>query len=413
MPASSAHSVPATCRTAGAASALPGASEALRGKRVIMLHVCLEMGGAERQSLHLARYLQERCGADVEMWGLQSGGAVARVCEDLGIKWKVVPFEWPAGNVRRIRDLAGFACRLRRARPDVLMPYTVIPNVACGLVWQWTGASRCIWNQRGILDPYISFRWQTLAARRASCLITNAAHTAASLVDQLGVDPRRIRVVNNGIDLELLGTAAASIDWREELGIPAESFVACKLARISTAKDHATVLRAWHKVVVGLNRTGPAPVLLLAGRLDDAADAAKSLAFDLELGRSVRFLGHVSDVNGLLRAADLAVFASPAEGCPNGVLECMAAGLAVAATDDPGIREAVGPDNEHFLVPQGDADALAELIIDLARHRDERIAAGRANRQRVVRHFSYDRMCQATADLMAAPEWRKDRRCAE
>ena len=38
---------------------MPGASEALRGKRVIMLHVCLEMGGAERQSLHLARYLQE------------------------------------------------------------------------------------------------------------------------------------------------------------------------------------------------------------------------------------------------------------------------------------------------------------------------------------------------------------------
>lgn len=413
MPASPASPVPATLRPTATASALPGASEAIRGKRVIMLHVCLEMGGAERQSLHLARYLQEQCGANVEMWGFQSGGAVARACDDLGIKWKVVPFEWPPGNVQRIRKLTGFARRLRRAGPDVLMPYTVIPNVACGLVWQWTGAARCIWNQRGILDRYISFRWQTLAARRASCLIANAAHTAASLVDQLEVDPRRVCVVHNGIDLGLLGTAGESIDWREKLEIPADSFVACKLARISTAKDHATVLRAWRKVVDGLECTGPAPVLLLAGRLDDATDAAKSLAFDLELGRSVRFLGHVSDVNGLLRAADLAVFASPAEGCPNGVLECMAAGLAVAATDNPGIREAVGPDNEHFLVPQGDADALAELIVDLAGHRDERTAAGRANRERVARHFSYDRMCQATVDLMAAPEWRKDRRCAE
>lgn len=413
MPASTVGPTSATCRLTAEANALPDTGEALRGKRVIMLHVCLEMGGAERQSLHLARYLQEQCGADVEMWGTRSGGVVARLCSQFGIAWQVVPFEWPASRIGKIRGLSGFAQRLRRASPDVIMPYTVVPNVACGLVWKWTGAARCIWNQRGVLDHHISLRWQAMAARRASCLIANAAHTAASLVEQFRVNKDYVHVVRNGIDLESLDAMGAPIDWRKELGISGKSFVACKLARISTAKDHATVLRAWRRVVDELDYTGPAPVLLLAGRLDDAADAAKSLAFDLELGRSVRFLGHVSDVYGLLRAADLAVFASPAEGCPNGLLESMAAGLAVAATDDPGIREAVGPDNEHFLVPQGDADALAELIIGLARHPDERIAAGRANRQRVARHFSYDRMCQATVDLMAAPEWRKDRRCAE
>jgi glycosyltransferase involved in cell wall biosynthesis len=377
-----------------------------------MVHVCLEMGGAERQSLHLARFLQDRCGAEVEMWGLRSGGTVAELCDRHGIAWRIVPFTWPAGNLRKVRDLSRFAWQLRKARPDVLMPYTVVPNAACCLVWPWTGAARCIWNQRGVLDQYVSLRCQGVAARRAPCLIANARHTARSLVEQFHVDPQRVHVVHNGIDLDLLG-ARSGADWRHKLGIDSGAFVACMLARLSVDKDHATLLRAWRRVVDRMAADGPAPVLLLAGRAVDTMEISKALAFDLQLERSVRFLGHVDDIPGLLQSADLAVFSSPAEGCPNGLLECMAAGLPIAATDNEGVREAVGPANERFLVSPGDAEAMAELILELARRGDERMRAGRENRERVASQFSYAGMGEATARFMAVPEWLRTSPCVE
>ena len=126
----------------------------------------------------------------------------------------------------------------------------------------------------------------------------------------------------------------------------------------------------------------------------------KALCFDLGLGNSVRFLGFVDDVPGLLGAVDLCVFSSKAEGVPNGVLEAMAAGLAVAAIDDPSIREALGPEGDPWLAPPGDPDALAALILDLAAHPETRERLGDANRERIQAEFSVRAMCEQTSSLI-------------
>ena len=118
--------------------------------------------------------------------------------------------------------------------------------------------------------------------------------------------------------------------------------------------------------------------------------------------RSVRFLGQVRDVSGLLQSVDLGLFASPIEGSPNAVLECMAAGLAVVGTDIPGIREAVGPDGAPYLAPPEDADRFAELVLLLARDAERRAQAGRANRRRIENCFSPRQMGARMASLCAA-----------
>jgi glycosyltransferase involved in cell wall biosynthesis len=94
----------------------------------------------------------------------------------------------------------------------------------------------------------------------------------------------------------------------------------------------------------------------------------------------------------LLAAVDVGVFSSRTEGCPNGVLECMAAGLAVAGTDIPGIREALGPEGLPFLAPPGDEERLAEAILDLAESPALRARAGAANRERIRREFTVEGM---------------------
>jgi glycosyltransferase involved in cell wall biosynthesis len=127
----------------------------------------------------------------------------------------------------------------------------------------------------------------------------------------------------------------------------------------------------------------------------------KTLAYDLDLGPSVRFLGHVADIPSLLGAVDLGVFSSQLEGCPNGVLECMAAGLAVVATDIPGVREAMGSQNDGILAIPGDFGDMASKITRLALDPALRTRYGSANRERVQQLFGVDRMCLETAALIA------------
>ena len=106
---------------------------------------------------------------------------------------------------------------------------------------------------------------------------------------------------------------------------------------------------------------------------------AKGLALDLGLRGHVRFLGDVDDIGGLLGAVDLAVFSSRSECLGRGATEPMLAGLPVAGTDIPGIREAVGDHGQAFLAKPGDHSGLADVILRLAGDPAMRVRVGRAN----------------------------------
>jgi len=161
------------------------------------------------------------------------------------------------------------------------------------------------------------------------------------------------------------------------------------------------LLHAWRKVVTEFDNNGRSPLLVLAGRHDGAYESLAALAAELKLDGTVRFAGQVSDVAGLLGAADVSVFSSRSEGCPNAVLESMAAGLPVAGTDIEGIREAVGPTGVPFLSAAGDAESLASVLLKLAADPDLCARNGARNRERVHEHYDVLRMCRETVDVLA------------
>ena len=179
------------------------------------------------------------------------------------------------------------------------------------------------------------------------------------------------------------------------------TFVACMVGNLHAAKDHLTLLRAWQLVVDRLEPLGKKPVLLLAGRLDSMADRVKALAFDLRLHDSVQFLGLVEDIAGLLEAVDLGVFCSPKESCPNGVLECMAVGLPVVASDIAGVREVVGESGLAHLAPPEDAVTLAERIVGLAMNPALCESLSKINRERIATHYSIERMGESMTKIIA------------
>jgi glycosyltransferase involved in cell wall biosynthesis len=350
-------------------------------KRVVFVLGNLELGGAERQALILARYLVEQEHADVEVWGFNHGGPVAAICEHHGIKSRVV------NKSEQLR----FAELLRKARPDILLPYTLIPNITCGLVWEQSGARLCVWNQRdeGIFDadPALQLR----AAQQTPLFISNSQAGARYLIEKLNVDTAKMHVIPNGIEV-----AQPQLDrraWRKRLEIDETSFVACMIANLHANKDHATLLRAW-RIVVDRKRDA---VLVLAGRHYGAYESLVKLTNELGIADHIRFAGQVSDVAGLLSGVDLGVFSSRSEGCPNGVLECMAAGLAVVGTDIEGIREI----EIQFLAPPGNAERFAEMTLKLADDPHLRTTAGARNQVRVKERYNAPRMCEEIVALLS------------
>jgi glycosyltransferase involved in cell wall biosynthesis len=356
----------------------------------------LELGGAERQALILAKHLVQHEQASVEVWGFNKSGPVAQICEQIGVSWRIVPFPFKGGRVTRLIGLARVAMSLRRARPDLLLPYTFVPNVICGLVWKWVGARACVWNQRdeGRM-PFVA-DWARSAARRTPMFVSNSEVGAEFLRADLGVDSSKIRVIENGVSVtQPLEDRSA---WRAQLEIDDECFVACMVANLHENKDHRTLLRAWKDVIAAFD--GREAVLVLAGRHDGAYESLASLSQHLKLNGHVRFAGQVLDVPGLLSAVDLGVFSSVNEGCPNGVLESMAAGLAVAGTDIDAIRSVVGPSGSEFLAPPNDHEALAGVIMKLANDSGLRVTIGAENRQRVSERYTAARTCERTVAVL-------------
>ena len=147
------------------------------------------------------------------------------------------------------------------------------------------------------------------------------------------------------------------------------------------------LLRAWSTAAAGRSVS-----LLLLGEGPEEA-ALRSIA-----GPGVTFTGRVEDIAPYLKAADLFVLPSATEGLSNALLEALAAGLAVVATDVGGARDVVEDTVGGRLVPPNDAEALAEALAALLEGTALRAAYGRAGRERVVDEYSL----VSVADRLAA-----------
>ena len=116
--------------------------------RIIIVLDTLELGGAERQASILARDLKAQ-GCHVEVWGFTNGGATTEIWDRHEIPWHYVRLR-ERSSLKQI--LSNFGTQLQRARPDVLLSYTMSPNLVCALVWRSVPSARlCIWNQCDVL----------------------------------------------------------------------------------------------------------------------------------------------------------------------------------------------------------------------------------------------------------------------
>jgi glycosyltransferase involved in cell wall biosynthesis len=214
----------------------------------------------------------------------------------------------------------------------------------------------------------------------------------------------RIEFTPNGVEEPKLSVGST---WRERLRLRPEEALVVKVANVTGFKDHLTLLRAW-KIVQDHWHGADRPLLALAGAcyFDELYNNCLRFVRESRIETTVRFLESIPDVPALLQVSDIAVFSSRNEGMPNGVLECMAAGKPVIASDLPGVRDALGASAADALVTPGDADGFARSLLELLRNNEKRQSWGAQNLARIRSEFSIQRMAErhleVIRDVMAA-----------
>ena len=228
----------------------------------------------------------------------------------------------------------------------------------------------------------------------ADGLVSVSGFVKDCLVENEGFPRRRVRVVYNGIAAETFDASEGRAAVRVSQNLSADDPVIGIAARFAPVKDHATLLRAFADVV----RERPNAKLALAGDGETRA-AMERLAGELGIAASCRFLGVRRDVPALLASWDVFCLSSLSEGTSVTILEAMATGLPVAATDVGGNPEIVRNGETGFLTPRGDAPALGRAILDLLRDPKRARRFGDAGRTLARERFTIDRMTQKYREL--------------
>jgi glycosyltransferase involved in cell wall biosynthesis len=216
------------------------------------------------------------------------------------------------------------------------------------------------------------------------------------LAEHEGCPATKVRVVPNGVDVERFHPRWSDPALREELQLPEGAPVAGIVAALRPEKNHELFLRA--AALVG-EQVPEARFLIVGdgprrGQLEDLA--RKLLPAD-----AVCFLGTRGDVPEVVSLTDVVLLTSHMEANPVSVLEAMAAEKPVVATRVGSVPETVIDGQTGFLAEPGDARGIADRVVELFGDPERAARMGRAGRERVVAHWSVERMVRGYEDLIS------------
>lgn len=354
-----------------------------------MLQVC----AVDFTAYHLLGALIRGCrdaGWDVE-FACADGPFAARLRAE-GIPHRVTPISRSVSPVRNLAATLLLAASVRRLAPDVIHTHTPMGGIVGRAAAVLGGAAVVVHTFHGL--PFAGGRltWaervflmiERALARRTTHFFSQAVGDVERAV-RLGIADRgRITVIGNGVDVgRFRPDETDRLAVRRELGVGHEDVIVIAVARLVREKGLLDLADAGLR----LRTRTTVHVILVGDALEsDRTRIVRELdAHEVRRSERVRWtrLGHRDDVARLLRGADLFVLPSYREGLPRSVIEALASGLPVIATDIPACRELVDG-SVGRIVPVGDPGALAEAIGSLADDPGLRLQMGAIARDRAL-----------------------------
>ncbi len=357
-----------------------------RPLRLLWLIDSLTVGGAESLVVpFVRRHDRSRIHLSVGCLTTISGNAIEQELQGDNV---------PMVNLgaRNLRDIAAFRRLLRYIRTEkidlihahlayaatwaaVASRITGVPSLASLHVAPPTGGRQEI---RDRLMRFALNRWSSAVVAVSGALRDDYLATGS-------LDRSKVWVVHNGIDIHRFqpdrGRSRANVE--REFGIAPGAPLVATVSVLRPGKGIEVLLDAVPLIVARV----PAAHFLIVGDGPMRREWSE-LAQRLGIEHRVHWAGHRSDVDSILPAADLLVHPTLADAFPTVLLEAMAAGLPVVASQVGGIPEIVEPGGTGTLVPASNPEALASAVVDLLMHGDARAGMGRRAREIATQRFS-------------------------
>ncbi len=346
--------------------------------RVAVVASSLRLAGAEKQTVYLTRALLE-AGTDVRFFHVGEDGYYEPVLRQMGI---------PIARIyRRNRPLAILA-RLSKAlyefRPVVVFAPQFGDLLQGGLAGRLCQALTLGGlRSDGFYELNTEGRRSRWMLRLAHGLIANSRRARQNLAS-CGVDPSRIRILPNVLDLR-------EFDERRKMPLPfpfsSDRLVAVAVGSLLPCKRFDRFLKA----LALARRQAPALLGVIAGADCGSRPALEREAKELGLGPDqLVFLGECANIPALLARAGFLVLCSEYEGFPNVILEAMGAGVPVITAPVGDAERIVVENQTGFVVAGAQVEAMAERMVELGLSPTTRARLGAAGRRRVEREYEYE-----------------------
>jgi glycosyltransferase involved in cell wall biosynthesis len=355
-------------------------------------------GGSERQALQLARIQREAGRNQIHLACFNGEGSLRSEADALG--FHSIP-EFPLHSfhdLHTVRQLGRFARLLVQLRIDVIQTHDFYTNVFGMAAGALSRTRVRIAARRETLGCRTSAqrKLEHGAYRLSHAIVANAEAVRNQLIVE-GVRPEKITTVYNGLDLKRV-IPRQGFDPDECLrsfGLPSDhQFVTLVANMRHPVKDHPTFLRAARRILKEAPQTG----FILAGE-GELVGEIQNLAGELDIRDQTFFVGRCDRLAELLAISNVCVLSSLAEGFSNSILEYMAAGRPVVATEVGGAREAIVEGETGYLVPPGNYEQLADRVTSLLLSSAKATDMGARGRQLVEEKFSCENQLRRTQDL--------------
>lgn len=369
-----------------------------RGRRLVLVIDTLFWAGAETQLRHLAIGLR-KLGHEVTLVAIADATSYVADLEEAGVELRVLGVKGRIGKlgavprltrIAREADLVhctgwdaslwGRLAAIAARRPAVVTEHTAGRDFQVSR----SGASR---------ERLIALHNRALDRFTYATVVV--AETQVPLLESEGVRPESIVRIPNAVPLtELRERAGQGLD-RAELGLPEDSRLIVHAARFTPPKGQAVTLRA----VSRLRETQGDVRVLFAGAGPEEEKVRRQAT---EMGADwATFLGSRDDVPALLRGADLAVLPSTAEGLPMSLIESMAVGTPVVATDVGDVRWLLETTGGGLCVEREDEEAFTRACGRMIGDPDLRRRLGEAGSIGAI-EFDAPRMAERYAEVLEA-----------
>lgn len=365
-------------------------------KNVLQFIGSFHQGGSERQAVQLTRLLHEDKTHKIFVATLNNEGVLKGEMEQFGFsnipEFKLTSFF----NTNFLKQLKRFASFLRENNIEIIQTHDFYTNIFGIAAAKLARVPLKIASKRetgGMRSPSQKFI-ENRVFKMADAIVANSQAVKNYLIAER-IAAEKIQVIYNGLDLQRLmpkitdrNAICAKLDLPDDENI---KFITLVANLRHTVKNQPMFLRVAQKVSEKL----PNAHFVIAGE-GELRESLENLAKQLEIEQNTHFIGRCAEVSELLSISYVCVLTSFNEGFSNSILEYMAAGKPVVATNVGGAGEAIIENETGFIVESNDAEKMAEYLIELLSNEEKAKKFGEKGLKIVTEKFSLETQLRET-----------------